>query len=386
MSGPVADHEFGSFDSEPQAYRDEDGRRYLVDRRLEIRFDSTEDYRGGRSETVLPREGLGALDVFVCTNLNAGATGILVIDDEVAAAGDGRYQVALPPGPHRIEVQGADASSSEFSIAAGERVRFTTGQGAVVRHRPGFHTRLWRVKEDADLFPRLARPAAVSASLGCLATLAGLVVLIVALVWAVVSGSKTAEIVAAIAMGVSAAGLVTGVAMGVSTVERLRRELEAARLGVLRRVPSEARSLTGDALAFPTLHDLKQSGLGSTGIALDLDLLLYRLGRHPDGSVAYSGSGEDLASARAGSIRLWIDDAEVPCGWGAWFYPVPSGTRQCRVAYVPAFEDEGRASAEFAVEVADVSTARVAVSAFRLAEPGRPLTLRAPQIAFHLDD
>ncbi|GAB3656105.1 hypothetical protein [Glycomyces tarimensis] len=356
-------------DLEPKsAYRDEDGQRYLGTGPFPVHFDAAEAFRLGESVRVNPGEGLGVLDVFVCTNVSASATGVLLIDGQVIGAGDGRYQVQLPPGTHQVEVQGAEGASWEFSVAAGERVCFTSGHGVAHYQRPGYRTWLYRVKDESRFYPLVNRSAAMSASFGCLLTVIGLLVVIGAATWAAVGGGRIAETVAAIAVLVAAGGLVAGVVMGATTAQRVRRQIAAARIDTRRHARTRPSCLAGEAVAFPSTQDLHRWWGGTTGVAVAFDLLLYRVTREEDGSVSYSGTGERLALAHADRVRLWIDGVEVPADWSTWFYPLAPGPHEFGIEYGPDAEGDS-AVHDFEFAVADVAEIHVPVRVFRVWDP-----------------
>ncbi|GAB3219986.1 hypothetical protein GCM10027447_03780 [Glycomyces halotolerans] len=271
-------------------------------------------------------------------------------------------------------MQGADASSAEFTIDPGERARFTSAHGVAVRHQPGFHTRLYQVSGASDFLPTVTRDAARSASLGCLVTVVGLVTVIVGAVWAALTGSQTAEIMAATAVLLAAVGLMTGVVMGVRTAQRVQRRVEASRIGVERR--------RTNALAFASPYYLRRLDSGSTGAALVFDLFLYRVERRDDGSVAYTGEDEELPLAHAGPVRLWIDDVEAPCDWSTWFYPLDEGRHSFRVQYGPDRFGE-TAHHRFALVVQGLSVVHVPVRVFRIAAGGTVSSL-PPQVSHRI--
>ncbi|MCH7229378.1 hypothetical protein L0U85_00650 [Glycomyces sp. L485] len=349
-----------------------------------MRYEPAKVYRDGASVAVEPGAGLGMLDVFVCTNGSATGAGVLLVDGDVVGAGDGRYQVELAPGEHRLEVQGSEAATWAFSVAAGERVYFTSAHAVAIPQQPGFRVWLYQVEDDSCFFPAVTRKAARSASLGCLLTVAGLIAVMVAAVWAASTGSRDAETVAALAVVLSAVGLVTGVAMGVRTAQRMQRDLEASRVGTWRRADS-ATCLRGEAVAFPSTHDLHLWPAEESGVSLVFDLLLYRVARASDG-VAYSGSGASLALAHAGEVRLRIDGVEVPCDWSVWFYPLTTGIHVFRVEYGPDAEGDA-AVHEFTLDVGETATVHVPVRAFRVFDESTGLLSRlTPRISHYAED
>ncbi|WP_100448894.1 hypothetical protein [Glycomyces xiaoerkulensis] len=371
-------------DTEPRAaYRDADGRAFAGERPDLIRFEPAVSFRAGESQSVQPPPGHGLLDVLVCTDPACGGTGVLLLDGEVVGAGDGRYQVAVEPGPHRLEVQGADASSTEFTSRTGERVCFTSGHGVSVRHLTGFHTRLYRVTEGSDFLPQINREAARSASVGCLVTIVSLVALLVAAVWAALTGSQVADFAAGTAVLLSAVGLMTGVAMGVRTTHRLHREAESARIAV-RRERDPASCLAAAAVGFPSPNDLRRWGRSVSGAALVFDLMLFRVIRGPDGEVAYTGDASELALSHAGRLRTRIDGVEVPCDWATWHYPLDEGPHRFAIEYGPDGLG-GTARHEFTLDVRGLSIVYVPVRVFRIWDPvRRELTGREPEITHSL--
>ncbi|WP_026923449.1 hypothetical protein [Glycomyces arizonensis] len=380
---PAAKHGFHAaddVDNAPEfAYRDEAGRRYQADPNLVFEFDSVADYKAGRSTEAHAREGLGLLDVFVCTDAAAAATGVLLLDDRPVAAGDGRYQIEVAPGRHRIEVQGADASSGEFTVAPGERVCYTTGQGVSVRHQPGYRTHLYRARDGSDHLPVLTGAAANAGNLGCLSAVAGLVLIVASAVWMFLVQEGVMVVIAGVLVFLGLAMLVGGMIVGFGTTSRLHRRVRAARVEPVHRS-------AGSALAFPAPEDLRLSrkGTDTTGAAIMFDLFFYRLTRRPDGTAVYSGRQEALALAHAARPRLWIDGAEAPCDWATWFYPLSPGEHRFSVEYGPDPFGGATVRHEFAFAVADrgdVAVLHVPVRVFRVwDERSQRLTGLPPQL------
>lgn len=345
------------------AYRDETGRRYEAPEAPAMRFDSIEVYREGRSAPVAPSADMGLLDVLVCTDATLEATGVLILDGTPIAAGDGRYQFELSPGTHRLEVQGLDAASAEFTVAAGEKVHFTTGQSVAVRHQVDFRTHLYRVRDDTDLVPVLSERAANRSGLGCLTALVGTALIVVVGFTAQFAENDILELAAVLAAFVGLAALIGGTIAALRTSMGLHKRAKANRVAVERTKPATG-TLAGPAVAFPSAYDAKEwcAGREVRGPLLVFDLFLYRVTRHADGTASYSGDGEALAFANADSVRAWIDGEKVPADWAAWHYPLKPGEHRCRVEY-----DE--AAVEFTFEVADVadlSVIHVPVRVFRI--------------------
>jgi hypothetical protein len=337
------------FDAPPEAYRDRDGRRCEAPGAPRLRFDTVADYRAGRSATLDPGAGSGLLDVLVCTAATFDRTGVLLLDGVPVAAGDGRYQLEVAPGRHRLDVQGADAASAAFDIGAGERVHFTTGQGVAVRHQVDYRTQLYRVRDAADLLPVLGGRAANASGAGCLLAVVGALALLTAVIASAVGAAAVAG-PAGIAAFVLLGG---GGLMGFLATRSLHKRAKGNRL-------APERTEAG-ATAYPSPEDAR--GKVSGGPLLVFDLFLYRATRDPDGSIAYSGIGDTLALAHAGPLRTWIDDAEVPCDWAAWHYPLSAGPHRFRVDYA------GEASTEFTLDVpgvGDAAVVHVPVRVFRV--------------------
>lgn len=339
-------------DAPRAAYRDRDGRRHEAPGAPTLRFDSVEDYRAGRSAAADPGPGSGLLDVLVCTAATADRTGVLLLDGAPVAAGDGRYQVEVAPGTHRLDVQGADAASAVFTVAAGERVHFTTGQGVAVRHQVDYRTQLYRVRDASDLLPVLGGRAANVSGAGCLIAVVGAIALAFAMVAVPLSDGGTFGAVAGAIGGVGGLVLIGGAAMGITATRSLHKRAKANRL--------ESARTDGGATAYPSAEDARGK---AQGLLVVYDLFLYRLSRADDGTLAYEGTGEALALAHAGRLRTWIDDAEVPCDWAAWNYPLTPGPHRFRVDY------DGEAATEFTVDVpvhGDAAVLHVPVRVFRV--------------------
>ncbi|WP_026928507.1 hypothetical protein [Glycomyces tenuis] len=383
---PVSQHGFATVDDIDDApafaYKDDMGRRHQADPEPMIDFDSLDDCKAGRSVRLQPREGRGVLDVFVCTAETADATGVLLLDGKAVAAGDGRYQVELPPGEHTVEVQGADAASSAFTLAEGERVCFTTGQGVAIRNQVEYRTQLYRVEDGAEIMPLLEGQGAKASNIGCLTAVAGVVALVVSVVAVMLAPEGLAQGVATAFVLASTAALVTGVAVGITATRRLHRRAASARVGPVHRVAGDGR-----AIAFPSPIDVRdwRRNDGSHGVAIAFDLFLYRVTRRPGGPASYSGANEALALSHASRPRLRIDDAEVPCDWSTWFYRLPVGEHHFVAEYGPDPVDGFTARHEFSFEVEDVGDVAVVHLPFRVFrvwdESGRRLTAFRPQIA-----
>ncbi|WP_100448890.1 hypothetical protein [Glycomyces xiaoerkulensis] len=360
------------------AYRDADGRRYRPEDGPPVQFASTADLRRGRSTTMTPGEGRGVLEVFVCTSESADATGILLVDGEPVGAGDGHYQVEISAGAHTLGVQGADAASAAFSLAPGERIRYTTGQGVAVRNQLDFRTQLYRLKDGHDLMPVFGRSQGNAANGGCLLAVSGGVVLAGALLWAVLAPEGTTQAVAAIAVLVGVAMLVGGAALGIGTTRRLHKRAKAAR------VEPVHRTSVGGPVAFPAPVDLRSWRGARRGVAIVFDLYLYRVTRRPDGRAVYSGRGEPLATAHAGGLRCWIDGVRTECDWSTWFYPLAASEHRFRIEYGPDPLDGSEAAHEFTFKVKnvdDIAVLHVPVRVFRIwDETAQRLTGFPPQV------
>ncbi|MFG3342549.1 hypothetical protein [Glycomyces sp. NPDC048151] len=369
-------------DSTPQAaYRDAAGRRHEAPGAPAMRFDSIPDYREGRSATLAPSAGSGLVDVLVCTAASLDACGILLLDGRPIAAGDGRYQFEIAPGRHRLEVQGYDAASTEFTVAAGETAHFTTGQSVAVRNQVDYRTQLYRVKDATDLIPVLSQRAANQSGIGCLTAVVGILLIVASAVTSQFAESTALEISFAAAVFIGLTALITGTALAFRTTGRLHKRAKANRLTVARVAPAAA-PLTGPAVAFPSPYDAKEWSSGRTvrGPLMVFDLYLYRLARRANGTAAYTGTGEDLALAHAAGVRAWIDGTEVPSDWAAWYYPLAAGEHRCRVVYG---DDEAELDFAFKVaSVADMTVIHVPVRVFRvLDELAGTFTDLRPEIA-----
>jgi len=370
-------------DAEPKAaYRDSGGRRFEAPGAPTLRFDTIADYREGRSGAAGPSAGHGLLDVLVCTAESLDATGILLIDGTPVAAGDGRYQIDLPAGKHRLEVQGQDAASAEFTIAAGERVHFTTGQGVAVRHQVEFRTQLYRVRDASEFVPVLSQGAANRSGIGCLTAVVGLALVIATAVTVQFNDNAAVELVLGIVGLVAAVALVGGTVLALRQSNGLHKRAKANRFPPERATPGASGPLTGPAVAFPSPQDAREWAASRTvrGPLVVFDLFLYRLKRSADGTVSYAGSEASLALAHAAGVRAWIDGAEVPSDWAAWHYPLAAGAHRLRVEY-----GGGEAVGEFEIEVPsvdDMAVVHVPVRVFRIwDEQTQALTDLPPEIA-----
>jgi hypothetical protein len=380
----VAKHGFTSLDDvDPtpmSAYRDRDGRGYVAPGFL-ARFDPAAAVTKGDSPDLDPSEGKALLDLFVCTDERAEGTGVVLLDGRAVAAGDGRYQAEVEPGRHRLEVQGYDATTTEFEAVAGERVCFTTGQGAAVRHHIEFRTELRRVTGREGFMPVLSGRAANASGIGCLLSLAALPVMIGSgIAMAFVSGPVAVAVFSVLIL-LGLAALVTGFTMGVGTTGRLHKRAKATRL--------DSRRTVGTATAFPGPVDAQEweKERDARGVLLVFDLFLYRLTRGPEGA-EYTGAGDHLALAHAAGLRLWIDGAEAPADWASWHYPLAPGEHRFTVEYGAVEAGAGEARHEFTVKVEDVddlTVVHVPVQVFRLWDTvaAAPATL-PPRIAHHV--
>lgn len=381
-----AEHGFSGpadIDPAPKApYRDLAGRRHEAAAAPVLQFDSIADYREGRSAALAPGAGNGLVDVLVCTAESLDATGILLLDGKPVAAGDGRYQFETTPGRHRLEVQGYDASTTEFTITAGETAHFTTGQSVAVRNQVDFRTQLYRVKDAGDFVPVLSQRASNQSGIGCLTAVIGVVLIIVVAIASQFVEGTSLELGFGLAALAGFAALVTGTVLALRTSGGLHKRAKANRLQVARTAPRAGEPLTGPAVAFPSPQDAKEWAAGSAvrGPLVVFDLFLYRLTRGADGTAAYAGNGEAPALAHAAGVRAWIDDAEVPCDWAAWHYPLAAGEHRCRVVY-----GDNEAAIDFAFDVAsasDMAVIHVPVRVFRIwDERSGALTVLPAQIA-----
>ncbi|SDD84602.1 hypothetical protein [Glycomyces harbinensis] len=377
----------GDVDPEPNAaYRDANGCRHEAPGAPPMRYASIRDYRKGRSATAEPSAGNGLLDVLVCTAESLDATGVLLLDGVPVAAGDGRYQVDLPPGPHRLGVQGQDGASAEFTLAPGERVHFTTGQGVAVRHQVEFRTQLYRVRDASDFVPVLSQGAASRSGAGCLTAVAGLAVVVgIVIAMQFVDDGGAVGLTLSIIATAAAVALIAGTVVALRQSGGLHKSAKANRLASERVATGAPGPLTGPAVAFPSPQDAREWAAGRRvrGPLVVFDLFLYRLARRADGTVSYTGVGEALALSHAEGIRCLIDGTEVPGDWAAWHYPLAEGEHRFRVEY-GAVEDGG-AHCEFDVEVPsvdDMAVVHVPVRVFRVwDEPTRSFTALPPRIA-----
>lgn len=381
---PVAKHGFTSLDDvdpNPRSvYKDRDGRGYIAPGFL-ARFDPAAAVTKGDSPDLAPSAGKSLLDLFVCTDERAEGTGVVLLDGRAVAAGDGRYQAEIEPGRHRLEVQGYDATSTEFDAVAGERVCFTTGQGAAVRHHIEFRTELRRVTGREGFMPVLSGRAANASGIGCLLSIAALPVIVGSgIAMAFVSGPVAVAVFSVLIL-LGLAALVTGFTMGVSTTGRLHKRAKATRL--------ESRRAIGTATAFPGPVDAQEweKEHGARGVLLVFDLFLYRLTRSSDGA-EYTGSGEHLALAHAAGLRLWVDGAEAPADWASWHYPLAPGEHRFAVEYGAGEYGAGEARHEFTLKVKDVddlTVVHVPVQVFHLWDTGSATEATLPpRIAHHV--
>jgi hypothetical protein len=389
MSEPAnleAKHGFTSLDDVdpyPRAvYRDRDGRTYMAPGFL-ARFDRPEALAKPASPDLEPSAGKALLDLFVCTDQRAGGTGVVLLDGTAVAAGDGRYQVEVEPGRHRVEVQGYDATTTEFDVVAGERVCFTTGQGAAVRHHPEFRTELYRVKGPEGFMPGLSAKAANASGIGCLMSLIAVPVMIGSGIAMSFVSSPVAVAVFSTLMLVGLVALVVGFTMGVATTRGLHKRAKGMRLESSRRAVPVSGGYIGNAVAFPSPEDARvwAEDRGVRGVLLVFDLFLYRLTRRPDGA-EYTGTGEHLALAHAGGLRLRIDGAEAPADWASWHYPLAAGEHRFTVEY-----GGGEARYEFTVkvrDVEDVTVIHVPVQVFRLWDTASSAPATLPPRIAHL--
>ncbi|NIK56880.1 hypothetical protein [Kribbella shirazensis] len=386
MDAPVSERGFTSLDDvDPApmaAYRDADGQHHEAPSGLTLRFSPY----GDRADDLPPSAGTGVLDVFVCTNTTVDGAGLLLVDGVLVAAGDGRYQVELPPGEHRVEVQGADASSAEFTLAPGERVVFSSGHGVAVRSEIEFSTVLYRVEPGSEPVPRLAGEDAKTSTVGCLAALAGLVLLVGGAIAASAVGSAFFEILFGVVAVAGLAGLVGGCIAGFRTTGRLHKRAAASRIQPVYRARPARSVLGGAPVAFPSPFDLRDWARRrrELGVALVFDLFLYRAVKDP--VVAYEGTGKGPALAAAGGLRLWIDGIAAPCDWSVWYYPLAQGRHSFRVEYEgPEGESAGHTFELDVRNPASPAVVHVPVRVFRIwdATAGRHLEL-PPQIAHRL--
>jgi hypothetical protein len=364
------------------AYRDSAGRHYEAASGLTVRFSPY----GDRGEDLAPSAGTGVLDVFVCTNIAVDGAGLLLVDGVLVAAGDGRYQVELPPGPHRVEVQGADASSAEFTLAPGERVAFSSGHGVAVRHEIEFSTELYRVQPGSDPVPRLTGRDANTSSIGCTAALAGLLLLVIGSILSSVVDSALLQVVFAVAAVVGVIGLIGGCVAAFRTTGRLHKRAAALQVQPVYRTRPAPSVHVGGPVAFPSPFDLRDWShrRRELGVALVFDLYLYRAVK--DAAVAYEGTGEAPALAAAGGLRLWIDGIAAPCDWAVWYYPLPHGRHSFRVEYEGPAGESAEHTFEYDVRnPASPAVVHVPVRVFRIwdAGGGRHLDL-PPRIAHRL--
>ncbi|THV34388.1 hypothetical protein [Glycomyces buryatensis] len=346
------------------AYCDRDGRRYTTPA-FTGRFDEPDVCRKGHSPDLEPAGNRALLDVFICTNARADGAGVLLLDGEVLAAGDGRYQLEIDPGPHRLEVQGYDASSTNFEAAAGERVCYSTGHSVAVRRQVDFRTELYRVRGPEGFLPVLSVKSANVSGVGCLMAVAGLPLLFIGGIVGGFVPNPWQSILFVMAF-VGAVILVTGSTMGITTTRRLHKRANEMRLEIERIPAPVPGGYTGTAVAFPSAADAREWAKGRRvgGVLLVFDLFLYRLSRAPRQPAEYTGIGETLALSHAGSLKLWIDGAEAPCDWASWYYPLAPGEHRFAVDY-----GDGDASHEFTVKVTDhndMTVVQVPVQVFRL--------------------
>ena len=346
------------------AYRDRDGRHYEAPG-LALRFDDVEACRKGRSPLEQPGPGRALLDVFVCTTSRADGTGVLLLDGDPIASGDGRYQVQVEPGRHRLEVQGYDASTTEFDTAAGERVCFTTGHSVAARRQTEYRTELYRVRDPGGFMPLLSAKSANASGIGCLLATAG-IPLIAAAAIALNFVSGAAETVVSVLALAGVAALVTGSTMGIVTTRRFRKRANEMRMAVERTPQPLPGGFPGQSVAFPSAGDARDWARERQvrGALLVFDLFLYRLTRHPGKPAEYAGTGEALAFAHADGLRLTIDGVAAPCDWASWFYPLAAGEHRFTVEY-----GNGEARHEFSLNIPepeDVTVVHVPVQVFRL--------------------
>jgi hypothetical protein len=388
MSQPedaAAKHGFTSLaDVDPfpkSVYRDRDGQSRIAPGFL-ARFDTAEACAKKASPDLQPSAGKALLDLFVCTDPRADGAGVVLLDGTAVASGDGRYQTEVEPGRHRLEVQGADATSTEFTAAAGERVCFTTGQGAAVRHHIEFRTELFRVRGPEGFMPVLSARAANASSVGCLLAVVAVPVIIGAGIAMSFLTGTVVQVVLSVVLLLGLAALVAGFTMGVTTTRRLHKRAKGLRLESHRRAEPVAGGFTGNATAFPGPEDARAWAEDQRvrGVLLVFDLFLYRLTRLADGA-EYTGTGEYLALAHAAGLRLWIDGAEAPADWASWHYPLAPGEHRFTVEY-----GDTEARYEFTVNVKDVddlTVVHVPVQVFRIwdAAAGRPAESLPPRIA-----
>lgn len=344
------------------AYRDRDGRHYSAPG-FSARYDSSQAF-AKKASPDLPSPPTNALvDLFVATNVRSDGAGVLLLDGEAVASGDGRYQFEVEPGRHRLEVQGYDASSTEFEAAPGERVCLTTAHGVSVRRQTDFRTELYRVRGPEGLVLR----SVAGSGMGCLAAILGVLMLGVSgLLMSFFSFGLAAEIVMTVLIGVGFVLIVAGFLTEIRPVRRLHKHAKDLRLDPARRTVPVPGGFGGDAVAFPSPEDAREWARERRvrGVLLVFDLFLYRLTREPGRPAEYSGTGEDLAMAHAEGLRLWIDGAEAPCDWASWHYPLEAGEHVFAVEY-----GGGETRHEFTVKAKDrddLTVIQVPVQVFRL--------------------
>lgn len=368
QQNPTAKHGFTSLDDADavpkSVYRDRDGRNYIVPGFL-ARFDPVLAFLKKASPNLEPAAGKVLLDLFVCTDERVDGSGVVLLDGTAVASGDGRYQAEIEPGRHRLEVQGYDATTTEFEAAAGERVCFTTGHSAAVRHQIDFRTELYRVTGPEGFLPTLSGKATNASSAGCLMVIGGIPVIVGSGIAASIVSNPVAEAVLSVLALLGLVALVVGFIMGVKTTGRLHKRAKATRLESRRSVAPVAGGFASTAVAFPSAADARDwvKERSARGVLLVFDLFLYRLTRNSNGA-EYTGSGEHLALAHAEGLRLWIDELEAPADWASWHYPLAPGEHRFAVDY-----GDGEARHEFAVKVKDVddlTVVHVPVQVFKL--------------------
>jgi hypothetical protein len=301
---------------------------------------------------------------------------VAAVDGAPVAVGHGQLTVALPPGPHMVEVQGTDTSSP-----------------VVVDVEPEASHRLKWFEERSRLlrtfgYPSEPVPSAAGRLLFTyhLMWFIAVVVGIPVWIWAVVGSSdSTFATVSLWAVPALMAAQLLFLPWSRAEKRRVmaaRAEELAATFPAHRPHPWDGGDETGPALIGGGRLSAPDMNLGHGAVLLDL----YAW-RHLWNGTGICEREASLAAMWTPSPGVMIDGIDVPATWGTWWYPVRAGAHRITVVVegAPAGHTGGtpvRNELEFDVDEHGVAVLDATAHVYVVADPGEPV--RFPSPVLHL--
>jgi hypothetical protein len=359
------------------------------------------EFHEGRSPTVGPGPDRGMLDILLSTRGSGDGAGVLLIDGDLVAAGDGRYQVEIEPGRHIVEVQGREAAQAAITIVPGERVCLTTDQSGDLVATDRHTSPIARI----DRLERLRMPESRGKTLRRRSGIALLLLALLVYFGGIVYGHATSpEVAAGSALRrftftpegnrLFWSSCCLAIAVVVPAVVLIGWDRVNHRKAIADHLDAdlgrdEHCDVPGSGPAVHIadgVHHRKYMPPGASGVLVKYALQAHRVAadRQRESVPDWSGDSPALSASYVEPPRANIDGVPVPCSWGTWFYALPPGGHRIAVRVSGAYnsqvgevaysgEPDMVRETTVTVEPGQVVDLRVLADVYRVWRPGEQL-------------